>query len=172
MVLETECIPEIVAQETFEPVTPGEVGELLITNLGRRGAPLFRYRTGDLVEAATTPSPTRLQLLRLAGGVLGRADQMITIRGNNVFPSGIEAILRDFDGIAEFRIEVTTVREMQNLRLLIEPAPEIHDVAGFFKQLELMLADRLGFHVEVRGVSPGTLPRFEMKAQRFHRVEE
>jgi phenylacetate-CoA ligase len=169
MVLETEAIAEIVARETFEPVATGEIGELLLTNLGRHGAPLFRYRTGDLVRAATAPSPTGIQLTRLEGGVVGRVDQMITIRGNNVFPSSIEAVVREFDEVAEFRIDVTTVRAMQHLRLEIEPAENLSDVPELLKRIGTRLHGRLGFQVDVTGVAPGSLPRFEMKARRFHR---
>ncbi|MCA9022673.1 MAG: AMP-binding protein, partial [Planctomycetaceae bacterium] len=104
-ILETECIAEIVNSETLEPVTPGEQGELIITNLGRLGSPLIRYRTGDLVSEDTSPCPSGRSLLRLKGGILGRADDMVIIRGNNVFPSSLEAILRTFDRIAEYRIE-------------------------------------------------------------------
>ena len=169
MVLETECIAEIVGQDSYEPVAPGELGQLLVTNLGRSGSPLFRYQTGDLVRAATTTSPTKLQLLRLEGGVLGRIDQMVTVRGNNVFPSAIESILREFDEIVEFRIEVTTERSMQNLKLQIEPVAESSTSESLKRRVESTLAGRLGFHVEVELVAPETLPRFEAKARRFHR---
>ncbi len=172
MVLETECIAEVVSPDTFEPVLPGEVGELLLTNLGRRGRPLFRYRTGDLVQVATTPSSTGIQLTRLEGGVIGRVDQMITVRGNNVFPSGIEAIVRQFEEIDEFRIEVRTVRSMQHLRVVVEPVEGLPDVAGLLEQLKNSFHNQLGFYVEVTSAAPGSLPRFEMKARRFHRVDE
>lgn len=83
--LETECIAEIVDTETSEPVEAGETGELVITNLGRWGSPVIRYRTGDLVREDLSASPDDICLKRLKGGVLGRADDMMTIRGNNVF---------------------------------------------------------------------------------------
>lgn len=172
MVLETECIAEIVSRETLQPVAAGEVGELLVTNLGRTGIPLFRYRTGDLVRAATDPSPTDLKLLRLEGGVLGRADQMVTVRGNNVYPSSIESILREFDDVAEFRIEVRTQRSMQHLRVVVEPVADVSDVPAFQARVEQALTDQLGFHLEVLAAKPGELPRFEMKAHRFHRIED
>ena len=171
MVLETECIAEIVEPATFKPVATGETGELLITNLGRVGTPVIRYRTGDLVRAATHPSPTGLQLLRLDGGVTGRIDQMVTIRGNNVFPSNIEAILREFNEVVEWRIEVSTVREMQHLQLQIELQPQLEDAAAFQNQLAKTLHTRLGFQIETEFVPPESLPRFAMKSKRFHRLD-
>ncbi len=106
--LESECIAEILHPETLAPVNPGSEGELVITNLGRWGSPLIRYRTGDLVKAAGEASPSGRTWLHLEGGILGRSDDMLTIRGNNVFPSSLEAILRQFAEVAEYRVEVRT----------------------------------------------------------------
>ena len=172
MVLETECIAEIVSPESLQPVQAGDVGELLLTNLGRLGSPLIRYRTGDLVKAATRPSSTGLQLMRLDGGVLSRADDMLTIRGNNVFPSCIEAVIREFNEAAEFRIEVFTEHSMPQLRVLIEPVPTVTDLDAFLATLARTFKDRFSFRPQLVAVDPGTLPRFEMKGRRFHRSAE
>ncbi len=183
-VLETECIAEVVDPDTFEPVELGQMGELLITNLGRLGSPLIRYRTGDLVQTDTEPCPCGRKLLRLEGGILGRCDDMVTIRGNNVFPSSLEAILREFDEIAEYRIEVETDRSMQHLKIEIEPTaaagcarpPGSQDIAESAQPVsELVdavsrtIKDRLNFHAEVAAVAPGSLPRFELKGRRYFR---
>ena len=183
-VLETECIAEVVDPDTFEPVEPGQMGELLITNLGRLGSPLIRYRTGDLVLTDTEPCPCGRELLRLKGGILGRCDDMVTIRGNNVFPSSLEAILREFDEIAEYRIEVETDRSMQHLKIEIEPTAAIgtarppgsqgiaesaQPVSELVDAVSRTIKDRLNFHAEVAAVTPGSLPRFELKGQRFFR---
>ncbi|MCA9117617.1 MAG: AMP-binding protein [Planctomycetaceae bacterium] len=172
-VLENECIAEIVDPDTGEPVPAGEVGELLITNLGRLGSPLIRYRTGDLVQARTTEEAT-CSLLQLEGGILGRRDDMVTIRGNNVFPSTLEAVLRQFDELAEFRITLRTVRAMNHLRVEVEPVPELSDdqattLAGRIAQ---RIRDRLNFAVDVQAVPVDSLPRFELKGRRFHREVE
>tara|TARA_E500000305_G_C4002091_1_gene227967 strand:- start:488 stop:1504 length:1017 start_codon:yes stop_codon:yes gene_type:complete len=180
LLLETECIAEIVNPETFEAVTPGERGELLITNLGRRGTPVIRYRTGDIVQAATTPNACGRNLLRLDGGILGRADDMITIRGNNVFPSSVEAVLREFPEIVEYRITVTEKQSMHHLVIEIEPAmiqdlnwseyttsPQRQDLLA---RLSRTVRDRLNFHAEFITVEPDSLPRFELKGRRFHRA--
>ncbi|MAC53899.1 MAG: CoF synthetase [Gimesia sp.] len=171
-ILETECIAEIVNSDTLEPVAPGEQGELIITNLGRIGSPLIRYRTGDLVSEDTSPCPSGRSLLRLKGGILGRADDMVIIRGNNVFPSSLEAILRTFDRIAEYRIEVRTIRSMQHMKIELEPTDSaaadpqrlVHDVSHAIK-------DRLNFNAEVITVAPGALPRFELKGRRFFKID-
>lgn len=167
-ILETECIAEIVKPGTAEHVAPGQMGELLITNLGRTGSPLIRYRTGDLVEADTQPCPCGRNLLRLRGGILCRVDDMITIRGNNVFPSTLESILRRFDEIAEFRITLESHRSMQHLKIEIEPINTAVD-AGLSKRVAHQIKDRLNFQAEVITVAQGALPRFEMKGRRFVR---
>jgi phenylacetate-CoA ligase len=171
--LETDCLAEILHPETLQPVKPGEEGELVITNLGRWGSPLIRYRTGDLVKAAVGPAPSGRTWLHLDGGILGRADDMLTIRGNNVFPSSLEAILRQFDEVAEYRIEVRTQREMHHLKLEIEPTPQAAaDAASLIARIGRTIKDRLNFQPEVVEVPAGSLPRFELKGRRFIRHAE
>ncbi|MBW3543028.1 MAG: AMP-binding protein [Planctomycetes bacterium] len=169
-VLETECIAEILDPRSGEPVEPGAIGELVVTNLGRAGSPLIRYRTGDLVQADRRPCPCGRELLRLEGGVLSRADDMVTIRGNNVYPARLEGILREFADIAEYRIEVATVRSMQHLRIEIEPAEAASSQPAaerLRQRVSRAIKDRLNFHADVTAVAAGTLPRFELKGQRF-----
>jgi phenylacetate-CoA ligase len=154
-------------------VEPGQEGELVVTNLGRWGSPLIRYRTGDLVKAATDASPSGRSWLHLDGGILGRADDMLTIRGNNVFPSSLEAILRQFDEVAEYRVEVRTEREMHHLKLEIEPVPEaLTNAEALLSRIRRTIKDRLNFHPDVVAVPSGSLPRFELKGQRFFRSTE
>ena len=164
---EWACIPEIINPETGEVAADGR-GELVITNLGRTGSPLFRYRTGDRVEADLTPHPSGRTWLRLKGGILGRTDDMLVIRGNNVFPSSIEAILREFPAIAEFRIVVTRHREMTQIRLELEPQSD-QEVTTLVEGVAAAIKQRLQFQPEVTLVTVGTLPRFEMKAKRLVR---
>ncbi|QDU37936.1 Phenylacetate-coenzyme A ligase [Maioricimonas rarisocia] len=171
-ILETECIAEIVDPDTGEPVEPGTLGELIITNLGRWGHPVIRYRTGDLVRAAAE-CPSGRSLLRLDGGIQGRADDMVTIRGNNVFPSSVEAILREFDAVAEYRIIVESQRSMHQLRLEIEPVPAVAEHADeqdrLLKTVAAAIKDRLNFHPAIEAVPVESLPRFELKGRRFVR---
>ncbi|MHC4879068.1 MAG: phenylacetate--CoA ligase family protein [Planctomycetota bacterium] len=177
-ILESECIAEIIDPATEDAAEPDESGvrrgELVITNLGRIGSPLIRYRTGDLVETDPAPCPAGRSLLRLKGGILGRADDMITIRGNNVFPSSVEAVLREFDQIAEFRIEVRTVRSMHHMQIQLEPAAGLcaNSAAELRDRAAAAIRDRLNFNAEIELVAENSLPRFELKGRRFFRIEE
>ena len=171
--LTRHCIAEVIDPVTLLPIPhDGRLGELVITNLGRLGMPVIRYRTGDLVQPDGVDEKTGC--LRLTGGVHGRADDMIVIRGNNVFPSSVEAIVREQRAISEFRIVVTTRRSMPHLRIEVEPHAD-HDGApceAAVTAIETACIDRLHFKAEVTTVSPGTLPRFEMKAKRLVRQDQ
>ena len=169
VVLESEYIAEILEPAGTSPVPVGDVGELVLTNLGRVGSPVIRYRTGDLVKAAVNPPPVPgvPNWLRLDGGVLGRADDMIHVRGNNLYPTAIEAIVRRFPQVTEFRIVVDESGPLPDLRLDVEPSP----AAGpeLAEAVARAIRDELLFRVDVTPVPPGTLPRFEMKARRVVR---
>jgi len=103
---ENEFIVEVIDPLTGEPIDSGAKGELVITNLGRIGSPVIRYRTGDLVQPSDRPCPCGRPFMLLEGGVLGRADDMTIVRGVNVFPSAVENVLREFAEIEEFRVEI------------------------------------------------------------------
>ena len=94
--------------EVIDPVTtaPARDGELVLTNLGRVGSPAIRYRTGDRVRLAQGLCPCGRTFVRLEGGILGRLDDMLIVRGVNVFPAAIEGVVRRFPTIDEFQIEV------------------------------------------------------------------
>jgi len=167
-VLESECIAEIVDPDTLKPVPPGVQGELLVTTLRRTGSPVLRYRTGDLVIADTETCPCGRELLRLRGGILGRADDMITVRGNNVFPSSIEAVIRSVSGVAEFRVVVESEAALDRFAVEIEPvagATVDEVIAG----VEAGIRATFNFQAEVSAVEAGQLPRFELKGRRFVR---
>lgn len=172
--LETECIVEIIDPVSGRAAMPDDEGirrgELVVTNLGRLGSPLIRYATGDLVETDPASCPCGRDLLRLRGGILGRADDMIMIRGNNVFPSTLEAVLRRFDEVAEFQIEVHTDRSMPHLLLRVEPQAGLQDSDRLTQSIEAAVKDALNFHAEVVLVAENSLPRFELKGRRFHKV--
>lgn len=170
-VLESECLPEIIDPDTGLPVAEGAVGELVVTNFGRVGSPVVRFRTGDLVQAAAAPHPSGRTWLRLAGGIQGRLDDMLIIRGNNVFPGSIEAIVREFPEIVEFRMVVTQERQMQHLRIEVEPQEELSQpsVDSTIARLSQTIKQRLNFQAEIVAVPAGSLPRFEMKARRIVR---
>jgi phenylacetate-CoA ligase len=160
---ESEFIAEILDPQAGEARDEGE-GELVLTNLGRWGMPVIRYRTGDRVTALRGSCSCGRTLVKLVGGIAGRVDDMVTVRGVNVFPSAIEAIVRRFDEVGEYRVELARVREMDELRCTIE-AP-----AGVAEQVASAIHRELGIRCLVDAVAPGTLPRFEMKAKRFNKT--
>ncbi len=162
---EDEFIAEVLDSQTLQPAAAGEEGELVLTNLGRMGSPLIRYRTGDRVRAEHGLDHRGRPLLWCAGGVLGRSDDMLIIRGNNVYPAAIEGIVREFDGVAEFRIVVARSAAMIELDIEVEPRSTegAADVTGAIAD---RVRDRLGFRPRVRLLPPGSLPRFEFKARR------
>ncbi len=165
--LETEYWPEVLDPRTGRPVAPGELGELVVTNLGRTGSPLIRYRTGDLVRVDPRSCPCGLSFVRLEGGILGRCDDMIHVRGNNVYPGTLEAVIRRFSEVAEYRVTVERDGALAAVRIEIEPTraelgPPVVEAIGRAFREELL------FRAEIRPVAPGTLPRFEMKAKRVH----
>jgi len=164
-VLTDEFIVECLEPGSDRQVPAGEVGELVVTNLGRDWSPLIRYRTGDLVKLTETAAGTYLE-----GGVLGRADDMIHVRGNNVYPAAVEAILRRFPGVAEFRIVIDTARPLADLRLDVEPTPTA-DPARLCEMVADAIQNELLFRAAVTAVPPGTLPRFEMKAKRVVKIK-
>ena len=166
--LECDYLAEVVDSQSGRPVADGECGELVLTNLGRVGSPLIRYRTGDVVRVATTPDPTGRAWRRLDGGILGRADDMIHVRGNNLYPSAIEAIVRRFAEVAEYRIHVDHTNPLADLRLEVEPASG--DGIALAEAVGRAVRDALFFRVEVTAAPPGSLPRFEMKARRVVRT--
>ncbi len=162
--LESDYLAEVIDPATGEPVPAGTAGELVLTNLGRVGSPLIRYRSGDLVRIATDPDPTGRTWRRLDGGILGRTDDMIHIRGNNLYPSAIEAIVRRFADVAEYRIHVDHANPLADLRLEVEPARG--DGLALAEAVGRAVRDELLFRVDVTPCPPGSLPRFEMKARR------
>ncbi len=159
-VLEAEFIAEFLSVETGQPAEEGQLSHLLLTSLGRAGMPVIRYRTGDLVRP-TWPTDGSNRFVLLPGGVLGRADDMMVIRGVNVFPSSIEQILRSFPEVVEFRLTARKRGAMDEL--IVEVEDRLREPERIAKELEL----RLGLRVEVRLADVASLPRFEAKGARF-----
>lgn len=158
---ESQFIVEIIHPETKEHVKPGERGELVLTNLGRFGYPLIRYRTGDAVIFQPEVCSCGNGHLFLPGGIIGRTDDMVVIRGINIYPSSIEAIIREFDEIKEFRIVYYTEEAMDQIKLLIEGPDEI------VSELGKVLRKRIGLRIEIDCLAKDSLSRFTMKARRI-----
>jgi phenylacetate-CoA ligase len=164
---EREYICEVLDPVTLEAVPDGTPGELVITNLGRTASPVIRYRTGDVVVRRTERCVCGRTLARLEGGIITRTDDMVNIRGVNVYPSAIESIVRRFSEVVEFRSTVSQAGAMRSLAIEIELAPSVPDGRGMVTKVSRDLREALGMTVPVQIAAPGTLPRFEMKARRF-----
>ena len=153
--------------EVLDPKTgkPADEGELVITNLDRLGSPIIRYHTGDAVKLNRAACDCGRTFVRMEGGIIGRIDQMLIVRGVNIFPSAIEAIVRSYPEVQEFAVVVDRVAEMDELEIQVE-------VAGASPQsvVDAIARDashRLGLRVGVKLATPETLPRFELKARRI-----
>lgn len=157
---EAEFIAEFLSIETGQPAAEGELAELVLTPLGRIGCPVLRFRTGDLVQPSWTAKGD-CRFVLLDRGVLGRVDDMMIVRGVNIYPSSIEQILHGFPEVIEYRMTVYKDGEMDALTIEIEDRLQAPDRVA--KELRL----RLGLNIDVRSVSAGSLPRFEAKGKRF-----
>jgi phenylacetate-CoA ligase len=168
--LEADYIAEVVDPPSGRPVPPGQVGELVLTNLGRWGSPVLRYRTGDLARLDPPPCPCGREFARLGGGILGRTDDMIQVRGNNLFPSALEAVIQRFPEVAEYRVQVKQTDHLAALHIEVEPltADVGRDVA---QRIDQAIRQELLFRADVVAVAPGSLPRFEAKARRIIRAK-
>ncbi|WP_101845194.1 phenylacetate--CoA ligase family protein [Halobacillus sp. Marseille-P3879] len=157
---ESEFIAEVINPETGHHVREGERGELVLTNLGRYGYPLIRYRTGDVVVHSMGKCGCGNHYRFLPGGIVGRQDEMVVIRGTNIFPQSIEAIVREFNGVNEFRIIYYQENGMDQVKVHYEGEQLI------FEELKALLRERLGLRVDVELVEDNVLPRFELKSRR------
>jgi phenylacetate-CoA ligase len=158
---EGEFICEVIDPATGEPA---QEGELVMSNLGRVGMPIIRYRTGDRVRLDPEPCGCGRSYIRLDGGVIGRIDDVVIVRGVNVFPSAIENIVRRFSEVGEFAVDVYRRKELDDMEVRIEVrdnSPE--DLPAAVAQ---EIRAGIGLRVVVTPVPFGTLPRFDLKAKR------
>jgi phenylacetate-CoA ligase len=168
---EDHFLVEVINPETLQPVEPGETGELVVTTLTKEAFPVIRYRTRDLTRLITEPCPCGRTLHRMSR-VLGRTDDMLIIKGVNVFPTQIENILFEIEGTEpHYRIVIERENHQDKATVMVEVMESI-----FFdemkKQRQLIdtikkrLASELGISVDVKLVEEKTLERFEGKGQR------
>lgn len=168
-IIEPGFYPEVINPETQVAVSPGGTGELVLTNLGRTGSPLLRYRTGDLVRrSAQTACECGSDEMALEGGILGRADDMVVVRGVNIFPSAVEEVLRACGGVGEYCVAVRSGDGLAEISLQIEPSAGTAE-ADLFPRVEAAMRDAFGLRVPVTAALAGSLPRFEAKAKRWVR---
>ncbi len=166
-VIESAYYAEVIEPSTGKDVRENQTGELVLTTLGRTGSPLLRYRTGDMVKRGKC-SCGRAEIA-LEGGIIGRTDGMVVVRGVNIFPSAVEEIVWSVGGIVEFQARVRTEKSLTELELQIEPDADCSDSSALVKKLEQEFQNFFSLRIVVKAVSPGTLPRFEMKAKRWVR---
>lgn len=168
---EDAVLVEVVDPETLEPVADGEIGELIVTDLVSTGAPLLRYRLRDLARLDRTPCRCGRTTARLADGILGRSDDMVTIRAANVFPSTIEEIVRSIDDpvVEDYQLVIDRPGALDRATLRIQFAAECPEAV--VARAERTIAERIhlagGGRFDVVTVPPGTLPNFAYKAMRI-----
>jgi phenylacetate-CoA ligase len=163
--IEDNYLEEVIDPFGEEPVGYGELGERVVTSFGRGFIPVLRYRTGDLVcrvPADRCPCGRGFDLYE--GGIRGRADDMKVVRGTNVYPGAIEAIVRDVLDVEEFQVRLYTT---EGFRDEIEVSVELA-APGDLDELGRRLAEaHEGLRFLVREAEAGSLPRFELKAKRL-----
>ena len=169
---EDHFLPEIIDPHTGEVLPVGATGELVLTTLTKEAIPLIRYRTRDITSLDYTPCAcgrTHVRLTRL----LGRSDDMLIIRGVNVYPQQIESILIQAEGLSpHYQIEITREGNLDHLEILVEfseslfVSDEVRHIQDHEKRLQKAIKDFLGVTARVRLVAPRTLQRFEGKASR------
>jgi len=159
---------ELVHPETKQVVPYGEEGVPVYTHLEREAQPMVRLWSGDLSLWTNEPCPCGRPYPRLPKGIYGRADDMIVVRGVNVYPSAVEDIVRSIDGLSdEFRIVVTRENIMDELTVQVEPdTAGAHDTNALTNTLQQKLKTVLGLTVQVELLPAGTLERTEFKARR------
>jgi phenylacetate-CoA ligase len=164
---EAEYICEVLEPDSDRAVPDGERGELVVTNLGRRASPLIRYRTGDVVVRRAGLCACGRSFARLDGGILSRADDMVNVRGVNVYPSAVESVVRRFCEVAEYRATVATTGSLRELAIEIELTSGADGRSDVPARVAAALREALGLTVPLKVVGANTLPRFELKARRF-----
>lgn len=167
-IMENSYLAEVLDLETKIPIAPGATGELILTTLDRTGSPALRYRTGDLVQSsAEIPCSCGRFELALEGGILGRVDDMVVIRGVNLFPGAVEEVIRRWPEISEYQIEIHGSDSLKEILIQVELTLGNEDSHTLVQHLERDLHAVFSLRIPVLAVSPGTLPRFEMKAKRW-----
>ncbi len=170
-VWEDAFLVEIINPETLEPVEPGETGELVMTTLRRTAMPIIRYRTRDLTHIIKGECPCGRQHARLAR-MVGRSDDMLIIRGVNVFPSQIEEVLMRHKWLGgNYVIYLNRVESLDQMTIKVEIAKHAFDgsmetIRHQRAELQKELREQIGFTAQVDIVEPGSLPASEGKAKR------
>ncbi|MBC7253943.1 MAG: phenylacetate--CoA ligase [Actinobacteria bacterium] len=170
-VFEDCFIPEIIDPDTGETLPPGQRGELVFTNINKEGLALLRYRTRDISALDVSPCPCGRTHVRMKR-ITGRTDDMLIIRGVNVFPSQVEAVLMQIPGLSpHYQLVVDRVENLDVLEVQVEVSPQVFsDEIKRLEELERRIAEEvrsyLGLSVKVRLMEPRSIQRSEGKAVR------
>jgi phenylacetate-CoA ligase len=168
-IIEDHFIEEVIDPVSEEPVDYGERGERVVTSFGRGFIPVLRYRTRDFVVKVPHDTCSCGRTFDIyEGGITGRVDDMKLVRGTNVYPRAVEAIVREYREIDEFQIHLFTAEGIRDeIEVLVEIPDEKADVARILDEVGRSLADaHEGLRFGVRQAENGSLPRFELKAKR------
>lgn len=165
---EAEFIFEVIDPSSGELVSEGKRGELVITNLGRAAMPVIRYRTGDLVEMTREPCSCGRRFARIRGGVLGRADDMMIVRGVNLYPGAIDNIIRGVAGVVEYEVNLRSVAGMDDLLIKFESDEQV-SADEISRSLLHAFRNQFNIRVSLEQAATGSLPRYEFKARRYKR---
>lgn len=169
-IIEDHVLEKVFDPETLQELPYGERGERVTTSFGRGIIPLIKYRTGDAVVKVPHTEATNGRTWDLyEGGILGRVDDMKLVRGTNVYPRAVEAIVRGYP-VEEFQIRIEKVELRDEIYLAVEPPAEVVDAewADISRRLQHDLADaHEGLRFIIERAAAGTLPRFELKAKRL-----
>lgn len=170
-IFEDHFLPEIIDPETGEVLPPGEKGELVFTTLTKEAFPIIRYRTKDISRLFYEPCECGRTLVRMEK-VTGRTDDMLIIRGVNVFPSQVEHVLMGIDGVEpHYQIVVDREGNLDTMQVQVEVSEgvfsdEIRVLENLTKHIQKEIKDLLGVTSKVKLVEPKTIQRSEGKAQR------
>ena len=176
LINEDTVITEILDPATLKPVGPGEVGEIVVTTLCREASPVVRWRTRDLVRLSAKPwdCPSGRRGMRRIGRLIGRTDDMMKVKGVVVFPSQIEDIIAGTEGTVKEAWQIYVDKEaimISSMTVAVEADPAVgrpHDQIA--TEIGRVIHNRIGIHVAVECLAPGSLPRYEAKATRvLHR---
>jgi phenylacetate-CoA ligase len=170
-IIEDHYIEEVLNPYTDEPVGYGELGERVVTSFGRGFIPVIRYRTKDMVMRVPASTCTCGRTWDIYdGGIRGRWDDMKLIRGTNVYPRAVEAIIREYNAIDEFQIYIWRSEDLQDeITIRVEITP---DYASQWEVMQQKLSKDLsnsheGLRFNIELMNHGDLPRFELKAKRL-----
>lgn len=170
-IFEDHFIPEIINPDTGEVLPEGQLGELVFTSVTKEALPLLRYRTRDLTTLHYDTCPCGRTMVRM-GRIIGRSDDMLIIRGVNVFPSQVESVLIDLpETTPHYAIIVNRENNLDTLEIQVEVVEqywtdEMKVLDGMKKKIQHAIANLLGINATIKLVEPNSMQRFEGKAQR------